>query len=755
MNKLFTFIYLLLTSTLFVAAQTESRLNTTWQVQKYDISAAVPQADTDRYLNAKALLTIKNVSANPASTLTLRISDKAEISAVKINGTATDFTKGEEKIGSSRSLQRVVMRMPAVAAGAAFPVEVTYKLKVEENSGLNTLSPIGSQFLPTSFWYPTPNSWYFARGADYAPYTLKITSASGQTSYSSGTGSDGSFENKLSGQPFFVTGDWDVVEGPVGNRDAAFLALLPKGAGQAEKQRAGELLTLTREAQAFAAGFLGSQSVPVYRLIGVRRGSGFSDGGTILIDENVFRRQKIDSQTAMIIAESVVKSWLGNVIPVSGEGYGVIREGLSRYIATQFLESKYGKDVADIERLRQRTAYSAISRRDAPLNLVSPLDDYYYTEVANKGAMVWRILSRRVGEKAFTDTLKANMTDGLNLSRLRSAFSANKEYLDYAFDQITDMNLMVGLPQVVGGETKVALRNTGSTDATVGVIATTATGEKLTAQSTVRATSIGGMSFKTTAKIVKVEIDSEGLYPQTDYSDDVQPREFTDSDVLLVVKREFDKQEFANAEKSARNVLRDIPRFDDVRILLARALLAQSKNAEAEKEFRAALDEKLPSARTLAWANAGLGEVASRSGQTAQSVKFADEAIRADAEYGATLAARALRVKANAGSGVDDSIKAYFAQFDKTAASNRKADLEALAVPGEAVKFTSGISGQTEQWQTQVVQVDKLDPNTAIVETRLNIKMLSREPESGTAVYRLARLGSGWRLMSVDMFEVR
>ena len=144
-----------------------------------------------------------------------------------------------------------------------------------------------------------------------------------------------------------------------------------------------------------------------------------------------------------------------------------------------------------------------------------------------------------------------------------------------------------------------------------------------------------------------------------------------------------------------------------------------------------------------------------RSGQTAQSVKFADEAIRADAEYGATLAARALRVKANAGSGIDDSIKAYFAQFDKTAASNRKADLEALAVPGEAVKFTSGISGQTEQWQTQVVQVDKPDANTAIVETRLNIKMLSREPESGTAVYRLARLGSGWRLMSVDMFEVR
>lgn len=755
MNKPLSFIYLLLTCALAASAQTETRLATTWQVQKYDISATLPQADTDRYLNATALLTIRNVSANPASTLTLRISDKAEISAVKINGAATDFTKGEEKIGGNRSLQRVLMRMAAVPAGAAVPVEVAYKLKVEENSGLNTLSPIGSQFLPLSFWYPTPNSWFFARGADFAPISVKVTSANGQTVYSSGSESGGVFENKSSGQPFFVAGNWDVVEGPARDRDVSFIALLPKGAGPTERQRAAELLELTREAHAFAAGFLGSQSVSVYRLIGVRRGSGFSDGGTILIDENVFRRQKIDSQTAMIIADSVVKSWLGNVVPVSGEGYGVIREGLSRYIATQFLESKYGKDVADIERLRQRTAYSAISRRDAPLNLVSPLDDYYYTEVANKGAMIWRILSRRVGEKAFTDTIKANMTGGLNLARLRAAFSANKEYIDYAFDQITDMNLMVGLPRVEGGETKVALRNTGTTDATVSVVATTATGEKLTAQSTIRPTSFGEVGFRTTARIVKVEIDSEGLYPQTDYSDDIAPREFDDSDVLLVVKRDFDKQKFADAEKNARAVLRDTPRFDDVRILLARALLAQNKNADAEKEFRAALDEKLPSARTLAWANVGLGEVASRSGQTAQSVKYADEAIRADAEYGATLAARALRVKANAGSGIDDSIKSYFAQFDKTAASNRKTDLEALAVPGEAVKFTSGISGQTEQWQTQVVQVDKLDPNTAIVETRLNIKMLSREPESGTAVYRLARLGSGWRLMSVDMFEVR
>jgi tetratricopeptide (TPR) repeat protein len=739
----------------FVLGQTENRVSTTWQVQRYDIAATLPQADTDRYLGARATLSIKNISSNPATTLTLRISDKAEVSAVKVSGAANDFTKGEEKITGSRNLQRIVIRMPSVAPGAAVQVEVTYRLKVEENSGLGAISPIGSQFLPLSFWYPTPNSWFFSRGGDFAPYTINVTTAGGQTAYSSGAGTGSAFDNKLNGQPFFVAGNWETVES-ASKEGPSFQAYLPKGAGDAEKQRAQELLALAQEAGKFVEAQLGTGGASLYRLVGVRRGSGFSDGGTILIDDNVFRRQKIDAQTAMIIADAVAKSWLGNGISINGDGYGVVREGLSRYIATQFLESKYGKDIADLERLRQRTAYAAISKRDAPLNIVAPLDDYYYTEVANKGAMIWRLLARRLGEKALFDAIRANAADGnLSMAELRAAFSSNKDFLDYAIDQITDMNLMAGLPVAAAGGTTVNLRNTGATDATVTVQATTASGEKLTAQATVRATNFGAVTFQTPQKIVRVEVDSEKLYPQTEYLDDVAPREFDDSDVLLVVKRLFDKQEFANAETAARKVLANTPRFDDVRILLARALLAQSKNAEAEKEFRAALDEKLPSARTIAWANEGLGETASRAGQTAQAIKYADEAIRTDAEYGATLAARALRVRANASPGVDENIKAYFAQFDKVAASNRKTDLEAMAVSGEAVKFTSGISGQTESWQTQVLTADRLDTNIMIVETRLNIKMLTKEPESGTAVYRLARVGSGWKLLSVDMFEVR
>ncbi len=198
-----------------------------------------------------------------------------------------------------------------------------------------------------------------------------------------------------------------------------------------------------------------------------------------------------------------------------------------------------------------------------------------------------------------------------------------------------------------------------------------------------------------------------------------------------------------------------MPRFDDARTWLARALLAQGKTSDAEREFRAVLDEKLPTARSLGWANAGLGEIALKAGQNAQAAKFFEEAINIDAEYGATLAARQGRNKANVSTTVDESVKAFFIQFDKAAVSARKADLDALIMSGEIPKFSGGIAGQAEQWQTKVLFTDKIAANTLWAEVSLNIKLLNKNAESGTAVFRLTKVGNVWKLSGVDVFEVR
>jgi hypothetical protein len=133
------FAFLLFTNAFTVFAQDESRVSKTWEVQKYDITATLPQSESDRYLAVKANLNLKNVSSSAASRLTLRVSPSAEVSSVRINDAVTDFTKGEEKIGGNRNLQRILLRLPSIQAGANFSVAVDYKLKVEENSGLNAL----------------------------------------------------------------------------------------------------------------------------------------------------------------------------------------------------------------------------------------------------------------------------------------------------------------------------------------------------------------------------------------------------------------------------------------------------------------------------------------------------------------------------------------------------------------------------------------------------------------------------------------
>ncbi len=747
--SIITFAFFLFTFVFSAFAQDESRASKTWDVQRYDLTATLPQSAMDRNLTARAVLNLRNVSSKTASTLTLRISPNAEVTSVKINDAAADFTKGTEKIGSGGNLQKIVVRVPAAQPNANLTAAVDYKINVKENSGLNALSTVGSQFLPLSFWYPTPNSWYFARGADFAPFRLQVNSANNLQIVSSGVSSANSFEQRLNGQPFFVAGDWDAV-----NTNNVSV-LLPKGAGADERKRANELTALASSARNFTAKLLGtSPDVPV-RIVAVQRGAGFSGGGTIFVDENIFKRQKIDSLAAMNVAEAVTKMWIGNAVQVDGDAFGVVREGLPRFIATEFLESQYGKEIADVERMRQRTAYAAVAQRDAPLNTVSPLDDYYYSEVLNKGAMIWRLLAKSVGQDEFFNVLQAQMKDGnLNASELRSAFPAQKNFLDYAFDQVTDTNLLAGLPRATGAETKVALRNTGSIDVIVNVSATAANGEKLTAQAMIPAKSFGEASFKTANKIVRAEVDAEKIYPQTDYSDDVAPREFNTSDAFLMIKRAFDKQDFAAAEKNARTILQIAPRFDDARILLARAFLAESKFSDAEREFRAVLDEKLPTARSLAWANEGLGEIALKSNQNAQALNYFNESIKADAEYGATLAARAGRNKTNAATTIDESIKAFFAQFDKAATSGRKADLDSLIALGEIPKFTGGIAG-AQQWQTKILQTDKKDANNVLVEVELNIKLLSKNAESGIALYRLSKASGSWKLSGVEMFEVR
>ncbi|PYS78040.1 MAG: hypothetical protein DMF70_15560, partial [Acidobacteria bacterium] len=524
-------------------AQDESR--PVWQVANFDITVNNPGAE--RALNARAIVSVRNVGRGSGSSLTLRINSKAEIKSVNVGGATASYRVTPETRGGA---QRVTIALPgAVTPNGTVAATVDYRLPVEENSGVAALSPVGSQFLPLSLWYPSPNTSLAVSGADYAPFRLTV---SGANAVSSGAekraNGDSVFEQTLHALPFFVVGSWDRVEG--GGNGKGISAFVPKGAGADERKQAESLIALAADARAFCAGWFGAASEVPVRLVASKRGAGFDDAGTILLPDAAFQRKKIDSSTALGIGEAVAHLWIGGATPVRGEGHGVMREALARFVATQFIEKQFGADAADGERARQRLAYESIAKRDAPLALMTPVDATYFNSVSNKGAMIWRLVDHVIGHDAFVAALRGLLLsaqsdpDGFNLARARAVFverggPAVKALLDAELDHPTDMDLLAGLPHQENGQWVSALRNLGSNEVTVNVAATTDSGQQVTVLATIPAHDFGQAVFKTATRVVRVEVDPEKLYPQLDYDNDIAPRQVEISGSLAEATRLF------------------------------------------------------------------------------------------------------------------------------------------------------------------------------------------------------------------------
>ncbi|MCA1594007.1 MAG: hypothetical protein LC754_15410 [Acidobacteria bacterium] len=773
--RLLSFLFIILLSALAPSnafAQEDARA--AWQVMRYDITADVASSTgTDRALSARAVISARNVGGAAGSTFTVRLNQKAEIKSASVGDASARFTS---RIDSSARLQQVTLMLPMpVAPGNSLTVAVEYRLPVAENSGLAALSGEGAQFLPLSSWYPTPNTPFSTRGADYAPVRLTVKGVgSGETTISAGqitagansTGTVGgvSFEQALNAQPFFLTGRWDAVEGSGDARGIS--ALLNAGASAEEKQRAEALISLAAAARSFYAGLLGPAPDAPVRLVGVRRGAGFDMAGTLLLDHAVFRRTKTDSITALQIAEAVARLWVGGAGVVQGAGAGVVREGLPRFLATLFLEKQFGRDAADAERMKMALLYAPIAKRDAPLSQTTPALDIYYNSVVNKGALAWRLLMNAVGRDFFMGVLRrefaAGSATGTSLAALRAALGERgseslRNMLAGLFDQPTDTDFLVGLPQQRGGGWVVALRNMGSLDADVSVSATTERGERLTANAHLPAKDFGEAQFQTTAKLVRVEVDPEKLYPQIDFSNDVAPRAPGSEEALAEARSQLAPQP-ARSEQLAREVLARTSLMTEARVVLGRALLGQGKLDEAEKEFRASLDAPLPTPATLAWANIGLGEIALRRNNAAEAARRFDIAVRSEAEYASTLAGRAARLKAeSAGAApvVDEGIKNAVAQFDAAIRSGRKAELDANIAPGELISFIRGIIGtQPEAWQSRVLRTELFGANRAAADVSIATRTAGRD-QAGTAVFVFSRMAGVWKLTDIQFFEVR
>ncbi|HEX8351832.1 MAG TPA: tetratricopeptide repeat protein [Pyrinomonadaceae bacterium] len=765
-----TFAIFVLLASSFVAparvrAQQPAEAGPAWQVMTFDLSVNAAGAyGAERAISARATILARNVGGAPGRTLTLRLNPAAKVEAASVGGESARFQPGKD---ARAQLQTAQITLPApVPVGGTLTAALDYRLPVAENTGLAAVTPLGLQFLPLSNWYPTPNTPLAPRGADYAPVRLTVTGLpGGETVVSSGKAAGGGFEQALNAQPFFITGRWETVEGAGEARGVS--ALLHAGADADERRAAESLVALAGSARAFYASLFGAGVDAPVRLVGVSRGAGFETGGTLLVNHAAFRRRKLDAATAMQVADSVARLWVGGANGVEGEGAGAVREGLPRYLAALFLEKQFGKAVADAEWMRMAILYAPVAERAPPLSKLSPSFDTYFNSSSNKGALVWRIVAAAVGREQFAGALRAfapaDAAKRFSLANLRERLGVAggdrvSRLMASLFDLPTDTDLLVGLPVQRAGAWVSNLRNTGSFDIEVTVQALTEGGERLSATARVLAKDFGEAQFRTAARIVRVEVDPEKLYPQTNYANDVAPQGPGLVEAVEQARIQLGQQP-ARAETLARELLARAPASEEARVVLARALLEQNRLDDAEREFRAALDSPLPLSSTLAWADIGLGEVALRRNRPAEAAKLFDAAAKAEAEYASTFAARSARIRAEAAAGappaVDEQIKTAAANLDAAIRSGQKAGVEALIVAGELAGFSKGIVGtQPELWQTRVLRTEQLDPNRVAADVVLTARTLGRGQE-GPAVFVFARTPAGWKLFEIPIFEVK
>ena len=155
----------------------------------------------ERTLNVTATLAATNIGGGAGRTFTVKLNSKAKISTVTVNGAAATFRPGTEPRGD---LFKAEVSLPNMAnPGANATLVVNYTLPVESNSGLAAISPVGTAFLPLSFWYPMPNTPFTLRGADTAPFHLTVNMpgiiSSGVEKSAAGSST---FDQSLSAQPF-------------------------------------------------------------------------------------------------------------------------------------------------------------------------------------------------------------------------------------------------------------------------------------------------------------------------------------------------------------------------------------------------------------------------------------------------------------------------------------------------------------------------------------------------------------------------
>ncbi|MCI0664568.1 MAG: hypothetical protein L0220_26205 [Acidobacteria bacterium] len=729
----------------------------------------------------------------------------AKVESMKFNAADVPVSTSEDQ---RNKLQRVFTQLTTTMASTReFDIELAYSINTTERNAAVHVSRDEVFLLPASFWVPVVHTPYADHGADTAPLSIKVEVPAGLKVVSSGIRkNENSFEQTLATQPFFFAGDYEVITR--GGSAHPVEVYYPRGTSEIGKQQADRLAVEAERIIAFYVRYFGVPSLAPFRLIATQarqlttattdsfssaREVSLSTVGAVTIDDNLFRRDTLDLGTIELLAGAAARAWIDGQVLLRGRGTGVLRDALPIYLTAQYLGERFG-DAQRTEAFdRYRRSYATIARDDAPLLMQSPLDRNYITSVYNKGALVWRLMEKQIGQQIFDKVIRVSLsrttTDVLSLSawrsplcnlsrcvNLKTTFQANgadRKIVDEIFSNWIDgiaidasgtltnvlPDIAVGQPQPTATNIESTVANFGTGDLTVEIVATTDKGEKLKQYVTVKAGEYSAAVFPSGTKIASIEADPNKLFLQSDYTNDTFPRKPTESESFGQANLAYSKNDFTTAETKGREALRANTDSPTLQALLGRALLAQNKQQEAANIFGAALKiEPLPIV-AYGWAHQGLGEIALQQNRPADAVRHFRFAAAADLDAAATITARDGMLKADRAANaikIPEDIRAFFQKFDAAVLQSTADVVNPFLELGSLRNFGKLlVVRKPSVWVTELLRADVWDATRTALDVNLKIKIENKD-YSGRAVYVISRSTGGKLVLSeVPVFDVK
>ncbi len=771
------------------------------EVDRYQITARIDASASA--VDVRATLTVSNLSQSPKSKLYLRLTKLAKVSAAAVNGGAAQFETAEDRRTTSLN-QIIITPTAAVAGGAAARVEVTYRIEAPESSPLIHIYPGEVLLTPESVWVPMPSTMFAMYGSTTAPFTIEITTASTANNFraasagalKSSSGQTFTFDQPLNSLPFIVAGSFDQpatsdhggvkveiyaqpgLTSPTGAKAQTNIARLNDEAGRMISFFTKTLGPLPEGA--------------TFRIISSVRANNIAVPGALVLNEQTLRRDTLNETNIEAMADAIARLWIDGRVRVRGQearpsvegrpgqkarSSAFIHDSLPRYLAALYFEDRFGKDALKDVFSRMRWSYTPVAQsgRDAELGIQNVAFPSYSAAVFGKGPLVLRLMAETAGrDKLFTaiktvfaaGQTKIVTTDDFRAALVKATSPEVEKLFQQWLDTIIEPDIIVGapLPSDKPGAQRVNLRNLGTGDVSVTVVAVTASGKQVPVQVTVPSENITSVDIPTAEKITSIEVDPEKLIIQSNYDNDARDGDMkatrTGAQTLFTQSiAAFNKVQYGEAEANLREAARRDPRNALIHAWLARALAAQKKMSEAATEAEAAIKIEPPVGAALAWAYITLGQVAMASGKAADAVQHLRRALVEAEEAPAQFASREALVQAeraaNMTAQVEESVRAFIAQFDTVIKDPSSDKLFPLVVRNNMKRFVQGLTvSRPTSWATEILRAEQIDTNRVALDVELKVKSEGRD-QAGTARYVLNRSGSGWVLEDVQLFNVK